>query len=116
MVDANLQREVILPSEKAFSYKMKLDAMSRQGERTDLSSTPVVSKSRSNEKVGQEAGDSREQVRRYVRLTSLISQLLQLVDESKIAFRPAVELSYLQKEEQEALLEAMEAEVSTVWG
>jgi len=113
MVDANLQREAILPSEKAFSYKMKLDALSRQGQRTDLTSTPLVSKSRSNEKVGQDAGDSREQVRRFIRLTALTSPLLQMVDDGKIAFRPAVELSYLPEEEQEALLEAMEAEAAT---
>ena len=113
MVDANLQREVILPSEKAFSYRMKLEAMRRQGQRTDLTSPPVVAKSRTTEKVGKDSGDSHEQVRRFIRLTSLTSPLLQLVDDSKIAFRPAVELSYLQKEEQEALLEAMEAEAAT---
>lgn len=105
MVDSNLQREKVLPSEKAFAYKMKLDAMNRQGKRTDLTSTPVVSKSRSNEELGSEHGESREQVRRYIRLTELIPELLDLVDEGRIAFRPAVELSYLQKEEQSALLE-----------
>ena len=105
MVESNLQRSVILPSEKAFSYKMRLEAMNRQGQRSDLTSTPVVSKSRSNEELGSEHGESREQVRRYIRLTELIPELLDLVDEGCIAFRPAVELSYLQKEEQSALLE-----------
>ena len=105
MVESNLQRSVILPSEKAFSYKMRLEAMNRQGQRSDLTSTPVVSKSRSNEELGSEHGESREQVRRYIRLTELIPELLDLVDEGRIAFRPAVELSYLQKEEQGALLE-----------
>lgn len=105
MVESNLQRSAILPSEKAFSYKMRLEAMNRQGQRSDLTSTPVVSKSRSNEELGSEHGESREQVRRYIRLTELIPELLDLVDEGRIAFRPAVELSYLQKEEQSALLE-----------
>ena len=105
MVKSNLQRSTILPSEKAFSYKMRLEAMNRQGQRTDLTSTPVVSKSRSNEELGNEHGESREQVRRYIRLTELIPPLLDLVDEDRIAFRPAVELSYLKKEEQETLLE-----------
>ena len=105
MVESNLQRSVILPSEKAFSYKMRLEAMNRQGQRSDLTSTPVVSKSRSNEELGSEHGESREQVRRYIRLTELIPELLDLVDEGRIAFRPAVELSYLQKKEQGALLE-----------
>jgi ParB family chromosome partitioning protein len=113
MVDSNVQRENILPSEKAFAYKMKLEALNRQGKRSDLTSTPMVSKLRTNEKVGQDGGDSREQVRRYIRLTELIPQLLQLVDDGKIAFRPAVELSYLPKEEQTLLLSAMEAEQST---
>lgn len=105
MVESNLQRSTILPSEKAFSYKMRLEAMNRQGQRTDLTSTPVVSKSRSNEELGSEHGESREQVRRYIRLTELVPRLLDLVDEGRIAFRPAVELSYLKKEEQEDLLE-----------
>jgi len=113
MVESNTQRENILPSEKAFAYKMKLEALNRQGKRPDLSLTPVVSKMRTNEKVGQESGDSREQVRRYVRLTELIPQLLQLVDTGKIAFRPAVELSYLTKEQQGHLLSAMESELAT---
>ena len=110
MVDANLQREMILPSEKAFAYKMRLDAMKRQGQRT---CRPVVDKSKSADMLGEAAGESGRQIQRYIRLTALESPLLQLVDDSKIAFRPAVELSYLQKEEQEALLEAMEAEAAT---
>ena len=113
MVDSNLQRETILPSEKAFAYKMKLDAMKRQGQRTDLTSTPLVSKSRSNEELGQKNGDSREQVRRFIRLTELISSVLQMVDDGKIAFRPAVELSYLSKEQQESLYSTMECEDCT---
>ena len=108
MVESNLQRSVILPSEKAFSYKMRLEAMKRQGQRSDLTSTPVVSKSRSNEELGSEHGESRKQVRRYIRLTELIPELLDLVDEGRIAFRPAVELSYLQKDEQSVLLEQKE--------
>lgn len=107
MVESNLQRSVILPSEKAFSYKMRLEAMKRQGQRTDLTSTPMVSKSRSNEEFGDKIGESREQVRRYIRLTELVPGLLELVDEGRIAFRPAVELSYLKKDEQRALLEAI---------
>ena len=103
MVDSNLQREHILPSEKAFAYKMKMDAMKRQGQRNDLTCAPVEHK----------LGESREQVRRYIRLTELIPQLLQMVDEGKIAFRPAVELSYLEKEEQEDLLETIESEDCT---
>ena len=113
MVDSNLQREHILPSEKAFSYKLRLEAMKRQGQRTDLTSTPLVSKSRSNEIVGKDTGESREQVRRYIRLTELVPPLLSMVDEGKIAFRPAVELSYLPPEEQTWLLDAMESESCT---
>lgn len=113
MVDSNLQREKILPSEKAFAYKMKLDAMKRQGQRSDLTSTPLVSKSRSNEELGQKNGDSREQVRRFIRLTELIPPILQMVDDGKIAFRPAVELSYLSKEQQESLFGTMECEDCT---
>ena len=113
MVDSNLQRETILPSEKAFAYKMKLDAMKRQGQRSDLTSTPLVSKSRSNEELGQKNGDSREQVRRFIRLTELIPSVLQMVDDGKIAFRPAVELSYLSKEQQESLYSTMECEDCT---
>ncbi|MFR7604468.1 MAG: ParB/RepB/Spo0J family partition protein [Oscillospiraceae bacterium] len=113
MVDSNLQRETILPSEKAFAYKMKLDAMKRQGQRSDLTSTPLVSKFRSNEELGQKNGDSREQVRRFIRLTELIPSVLQMVDDGKIAFRPAVELSYLSKEQQESLYNTMECEDCT---
>ena len=105
MVESNLQRSVILPSEKAFSYKMRLEAMKRQGQRTDLTLSPVETKLRSSELIAQNSGDSRAQVDRYIRLTELIPELLDLVDEGRIAFRPAVELSYLQKEEQSVLLE-----------
>ena len=113
MVESNLQRTTILPSEKAFSYKMRLEAMNRQGQRTDLTSTPVVSKSRSNETLGEAGGESREQVRRYIRLTHLIPPLLDLVDSGKIAFRPAVELSYLTEKEQNSLLDSINSEQST---
>ena len=106
MVESNLQRSIILPSEKAFSYKMRLEAMNRQGQRTDLTSSPVGTKfERSSDEITAETGDSRNQIHRYIRLTELIPELLQLVDESRTAFRPAVELSYLKKEEQSALLE-----------
>ena len=105
MVESNLQRSTILPSEKAFSYKMRLEAMNRQGQRTDLTSVPLAQKSTSREQLGKEVGESQDQVRRYIRLTQLIQPLLDLVDEGRIAFRPAVELSYLKKEEQEDLLE-----------
>ena len=108
MVDSNLQREKILPSERAYSYKMRLEAMKRQGQRNDLTSTPVVSKLRSNEQVGEKNGDSREQVRRYIRLTRLIPNILQMVDNGKISFRPAVEISYLSKENQQNLYDIME--------
>lgn len=107
MVDSNLQRETILPSERAFAYKMKLEAIKHQGARNDLASTQVVSKLSAN-KIGESSGVSRETVRRFIRLTELIPQLLDMVDEKKIAFNPAVELSYLKKEEQELFLEAME--------
>ena len=113
MVDSNLQREEILPSEKAFAYKMKLDAMNRQGKRTDLTSTPLVSKFRTNEILAQEAGESRETIRRYIRLTELIPEILEMVDDKKISMRPAVELSYLPKEEQEILYDTMESEACT---
>ena len=113
MVESNLQRTTILPSEKAFSYKMRLEAINRQGQRTDLTSTPVVSKSRSNETLGEAGGESREQVRRYIRLTHLIPPLLDLVDSGKIAFRPAVELSYLTEKEQNSLLDSINSEQST---
>ena len=108
LVDSNLHREHILPSEKAFAYKMKLEAMKHQGWRTDLTSTQVVSKSRTDEMVGVDNGDSREQVRRYIRLTNLIPEILQYVDDGRIAFTPAVELSYLNEQEQYDLLEQME--------
>lgn len=106
MVESNLQRSVILPIEKAFSYKMRLEAMNRQGQRTDLTSTPVAGKLRNAESVdliGARAGESGDQVRRYIRLTNLIPSLLDLVDEGKIALRPAVELSYLTEEQQNLL-------------
>ena len=106
MVESNLQRSVILPSEKAFSYKMRLEAMKRQqGERTDLTSAPVGQRLTSRELLAENSPDSNTQIQRYIRLTELIPELLDLVDEGRIAFRPAVELSYLQKEEQSALLE-----------
>ena len=113
LVDSNLHRERILPSEKAFAYKLKMDAMSRQGERTDLTSTQLVPKLRTNEMVGEANGDSRETVRRYIRLTELIPEILTMVDNSKIALTPAVELSYLTKQEQHDLLETMESEDCT---
>lgn len=112
MVDSNLQREKVLPSEKAFAYRMKLEAMRRQGKRTDLTSPPVVEKlkgkdSLSSAIIGKAAGDSYEQVRRYIRLTYLLPEILAMVDDSKIAFRPAVELSYLAEKEQRILYDAM---------
>ena len=113
MVDSNLHREKILPSEKAFAYKLKMEAMGRQGQRTDLTSTQLVSKLRTNEVVGESGGDSRETVRRYIRLTELIPEILQMVDDGKIALTPAVELSYLTKQEQRDLLETMESEDCT---
>ena len=112
MVDSNLQRESILPSERAFAYKMKLEAMKRQGERTDLqgdgTSTQVVSKLRSNEQLGEQNNQSRETVRRFIRLTNLIPELLDMVDQKQISFNPAVELSYLTPEEQQQVIEAMD--------
>lgn len=109
MVDSNLQREVILPSEKAFAYKMRLEAMKRQGERTDLTSVPVAQKSKtSRELLGEEVGESQDQVRRYIRLTNLIPELLELVDEGRIAMRPAVEISYLPEESQMQLYETID--------
>ena len=113
VVDSNLHREHILPSEKAFAYKMKMEAMSRQGKRTDLTSTHDVYKLRTNEIVGAESGESREQVRRYIRLTNLIPEILQKVDEKRIALTPAVEISYLTEDEQRDLLETMESEDCT---
>ena len=115
MVDSNLQREKVLPSEKAFAYKMKLDAMKRQGQRTDLTSTPVEQKlsKYSVEILGEAVGESRSQIQRYIRLTELITPILDMVDEGKIAMRPAVELSYLPKEQQQALFDTMELEDCT---
>ena len=107
MVDSNLQRENILPSERAFAYKMKLEALKNQGARSDLTSAQVVSKLRSNEQLGAENNQSRETVRRFIRLTNLIPELLDMVDEKKIAFNPAVELSYLDESQQRDFLEAM---------
>ncbi len=107
MVESNLQRTTILPSEKAFAYKMRLEAMNRQGSRADLTSTQLVSKLRSNEELADKVGESREQIRRYIRLTELVPEILQMVDERQIAFRPAVEISYLSEEQQYTLLEAM---------
>mgnify|MGYP002603017701 CR=1 FL=1 len=108
MVDSNLQRESILPSERAFAYKMKLEALKNQGARSDLTSSQVGMKLQALDIVGQEAGDSRNQVHRFIRLTSLIPELLDMVDEKKIAFNPAVELSYLDESQQRDFLEAME--------
>lgn len=110
MVDSNLQRETILPSEKAFAYKMKLEAMKRQGQRTDLTSSPLDNKlsgTTSAQQLSQKSGDSQPQIYRFIRLTELIPPVLQMVDDGKIAFRPAVELSYLTKEQQAALLESI---------
>ena len=116
MVDSNLQRETLLPSEKAFAYRMKLEALSRQGKRTDLTCAPLehkLEKQKSRDIVAESAGESREQIRRYIRLTHLIPPLLDMVDEGRIAMRPAVELSYLPEKEQEALLEIMGLEECT---
>lgn len=116
MVDSNLHREHILPSEKAKAYKMKMDAMKRQGKRTDLTSAPMVQKldeQTSRAAIAFDNGESREQVRRYIRLNELTPKLLDLVDEGKIGFRPAVELSYLTEEEQQDLLETIESEEAT---
>ena len=116
MVDSNLQRETILPSEKAFAYKMKLEAMKRQGQRSDLTSAPLEPKlkgSRSNEELAASSPDSRSQIQRYIRLTELIPLVLDMVDSGKIAFRPAVELSYLSKEQQQSLYDMMECEDCT---
>ena len=107
MVDSNLQRENILPSERAFAYKMKLEALKNQGARSDLTSTQLVSKLRSNEQLGAENNQSRETVRRFIRLTNLVPELLDMVDEKKIAFNPAVELSYLDESQQRDFLEAI---------
>jgi len=116
MVDSNLQREVILPSEKAKSYKMKLEALNRQGQRTDLTSSPMATKLkgvRTADIVGEPFGDKKDTVHRYVQLNDLIPEVLQLVDNGKISMRPAVELSYLPKEQQQTLYEAIENEDCT---
>ena len=113
MVDSNLQREELLPSERAFAYKMKLEAIRHQGKRQELTSSQVGMKLQTLDIVGQQAGDSRNQVHRFIRLTELIPELLDMVDEHKIALNPAVELSYLKKEEQTLLLEAMDSEQAT---
>lgn len=116
MVDSNLQREELLPSERAFAYKMKLEAMKHQGERLDLTSAQVGRKlenRESREILAEQVGQSRNQISRFIRLTELIPTLLDMVDERKIAFNPAVELSYLKKEEQTLLLEAMDSEQAT---
>ena len=118
MVDSNLQRTTILPSEKAFSYKMRLDAMKRQGQRADLTSMPVAEKlegkaARSVTRLGKEVGESGDNIRRYIRLTSLIPKLLEMVDEGQIALRPAVEISYLPRNMQESLVAAIHYEDST---
>ena len=114
MVDSNLQRENILPSERAFAFKLKLEAIKRQGSRTDLTSSQVGTKlNRADEIVAEQAGSSRNQVQRYIRLTELIPDLLSMVDEKKIAFNPAVELSYLKSEEQLLLIDAMDTEQAT---
>lgn len=118
MVDSNIQRTDILPSEKAFAYKMKLDAMKHQGDRTDLTSTPQVEKLQgkstlSVDKLGEQVGESREQVRRYVRLTYLVPELLEMVDEGRIKMRPAVEISYLDEDNQRDLVDAIDTEDCT---
>ena len=113
LVDSNLHREKILPSEKAFAYKMKLEAMNRQGQRTDLTSAQVGRKLETAEIIGEQSGESRNQVRRYIRLTNLTSGILDMVDEGRIALTPAVELSYLTEWEQRDLLETMESEDCT---
>lgn len=113
MVDSNIQREELLPSERAFAYKMKLEALKHQGARSDLTSSQLGTKLRADELLAQQAGESRNQVQRFIRLTELISELLDLVDERKLAFNPAVEVSYLKQDEQRMLLEAMDAEQTT---
>ena len=113
LVDSNLHRETILPSEKAFAYKLKMEAMSRQGQRTDLTSNQVGRKLESAAMIGEQSGDSQTQVRRFIRLTELIPEILKMVDDNKIALTPAVELSYLTRQEQRDLLETMESEDCT---
>lgn len=108
MVESNLQRTTILPSEKAFAYKMRLEAMNRQGQRSDLTSSPLGTKLRSDAELAEKVGESRNQIQRYIRLIELVPEILQMVDERQIAFRPAVEISYLSEEQQYTLLEAME--------
>ena len=108
MVDSNLQREHISPSERAFAYKMKLDALKNQGARSDLTSSQIGTKLRADEKVAQDSGESRNQIQRFIRLTNLVPELLDMVDEKKIAFNPAVELSYLDESQQRDFLEAMQ--------
>ena len=108
MVDSNLQREHILPSERAFAYKMKLEALKNQGARSDLTSSQIGTKLRADEKVAQDLGESRNQIQRFIRLTNLVPELLDMVDEKEIAFNPAVELSYLDESQQREFLEAME--------
>ena len=108
MVDSNLQREHILPSERAFAYKMKLEALKNQGARSDLTLSQIGTKLRADEKVAQDSGESRNQIQRFIRLTNLVPELLDMVDEKKIAFNPAVELSYLDESQQRDFLEAME--------
>lgn len=113
MVDSNLQREKVLPSEKAFAYRMKLEAMRRQGKRTDLTSSPMETKLRTSAVIAQSGGDSRAQVDRFIRLTNLIPEILDMVDDGRIAFRPAVELSYLTEQEQSVLYDTMGREDCT---
>ena len=113
MVESNFQRSQILPSEKAYAYKIRLDAMNRQGQRTDLTSTPLVSKSRTNEELGNQVGESREQIRRYVRLTNLVPELLEFVDEGRIKMRPAVELSYLDEDCQRDVVDEIDMNDAT---
>lgn len=113
MVDSNIQREELLPSERAFAYKMKLEALKHQGARSDLTSSQLGTKLRADELLAQQAGESRNQVQRFIRLTELISELLDMVDERKLAFNPAVEVSYLKRDEQRMLLEAMDTEQTT---
>ena len=116
MVDSNMQREKILPSEKAFAYKMRLEAMKRQGERTDLTSVLLAQKfegKTSRQVLGDKVGESQDQIRRFIRLTELVPEILQMTDEKQIAFQPAVEISYLTKEEQKMLYDTMDCEEST---
>ena len=113
MVDSNLQREHILPSEKAFAYKMKMEALKSQGKRTDLTLSQVATKLDAAAEIGKRVGESRDQVFRYIRLTNLIPEILQMVDDGKIALTPAVELSYLQPSEQEALFSVMDCDEVT---